>query len=181
MTKSRTVVTFLLALCMAVVTAIGSNARELRLRSTNSVFVAPPQNSEQLHVTARGRSKRAVKAEKKSGINPIARISLSSLTATRERPIFSPSRRPPPVQARTPIMPIRHAARTRPNFTLLGTISAGRQGMAILLDQKNGTVLRLKVGEGRLGWTLRRVEAQEATLQNNRQTAVLSLPNPSGK
>jgi hypothetical protein len=173
---SRTMVIVILALFMDASALINSDAEELRLRSTNSVFVAPLQAAKQRNVSIRGHSIRKGETKRNFNlkVNPIAKIPLSSLIATRERPIFSPSRR----QAPAPITPTRNEGPNRPSLTLLGAISAGSQGMAIFFDEKSGTAIRMRIGEARLGWTLRRVTGREATLESNQQTAVLSIPNP---
>jgi hypothetical protein len=177
---SRTMVIVILALFMNASALINSDAEELWLRSTNSVFVAPLQAAKQRNFSIRAHSIRKGETKKKFNlkVNPIAKIPLSSLIATRERPIFSPSRRPPLIKAPAPITPTRNEEPNRPSLTLLGAISAGSQGMAIFFDKKSGTAIRMRIGEARLGWTLRRVTGREATLESNQQTAVLSIPNP---
>lgn len=118
--------------------------------------------------------------------NPLWEVPVKSLTATRERPIFSPSRRPPPpvtVAAPyvTPRAPVRPPS---PQLTLLGTVfgvtdggSANTtDGIGIFLDQTNNAVVRLKTGDYHNGWLLRSVQSRETTLHNERDTVVLALP-----
>ena len=109
--------------------------------------------------------------------NPLWAVPLSSLTVTRERPIFSASRRPPapPVAAR-PAPPPRPSEPQRPQLALVGTV-AGADGIAVFIDQSNQSVVRLRTGEGHDGWVLRTVGPREVTLQNDRDTAVLALPS----
>ena len=113
--------------------------------------------------------------------NPLWGVPLSSLTVTRERPIFSASRRPPapPVAAR-PVVEARTAppprGPQRPQLSLVGTV-AGAEGIAVFIDQSNQSVVRLRTGEGHDGWVLRTVGPREVTLQNDRDTAVLALPS----
>jgi general secretion pathway protein N len=114
--------------------------------------------------------------------NPLWAVPLSSLTVTRERPLFSASRRPPPapvaarpvVQAPAPPQP-RPSGPQRPSLSLVGTV-AGAEGIAIFIDQSNQSVVRLRTGEGHDGWVLRTVGPREVTLQNDRDTAILALP-----
>ena len=59
--------------------------------------------------------------------NPLWGVPLRTLSATRERPIFSPSRRPPPeAVAVAPAAPVPQAPRPavaeRPSLALVGTI-----------------------------------------------------------
>jgi len=109
---------------------------------------------------------------------------LTSLTAARERPIFSPSRRPPvvvelaSVQSQ-PSPPINQPR--RPLLALVGAIAGETEGFAIFLDESTKGIVRLKTGESHSGWTLRIVKGREATLQKGRETAILAIPNPPAK
>ena len=118
--------------------------------------------------------------------NPLWAIPLSSLSATRERPLFSPSRRPaaPPAVAAAPraepVAAPPPAEPQRPPLTLVGAVVGDNGGIAIFLDQTTNDIVRLKTGDSRSGWTLRSVRGREATLQNDRLTATLVLPAPNG-
>ena len=92
-------------------------------------------------------------------------IPLSELSATRERPIFSPLRRPPsPAVAAAPYVPPQSAKPVepeRPQLFLIGTIAGDKGGLGIFLDYSTDTILRLKAGEGYKGWILREVRSRE--------------------
>jgi hypothetical protein len=113
-------------------------------------------------------------------VNPLWITPLASLTPTRERPIFSPSRRPPAVPE--PIRPPPPAPvsgeQRKPSLTLLGAILGEGEGkdLAIFRDDTTKAIVRLKPGEGHSGWTLQAVEKREAILQKERDTAVFELP-----
>jgi hypothetical protein len=111
--------------------------------------------------------------------NPLWAVPLKDLSVTRERPIFSPSRRPPmsPVAAPPYVPPPpRPAEPQRPQLALVGTVVNAAEGFGIFVDQAANTVVRLKPGEAHDGWTLHSVQGREATLQKNGETAVLALP-----
>ncbi len=108
--------------------------------------------------------------------NPLWAIPIASLTATRERPIFSPSRRPPAVAA--PQRLLRDNEPNRPLLALVGTVAAAPEGIAIFQDEKSKGIVRLRMGESHSGWTLTAVKAREATLLRGRETAVLVIPSP---
>jgi hypothetical protein len=116
--------------------------------------------------------------------NPLWAIPLGSLAITRERPIFSPSRRPlaPAVMAPTnvtqPRTVVSPAQPQRPNLTLVGTVVGTTEGFGVFLDQTTHNIVRLKTGEGHAGWILRSVKTREATLEKERQTETLRLPAP---
>jgi general secretion pathway protein N len=120
--------------------------------------------------------------------NPLWAVPLSALTVTRERPLFSISRRPPPppVVAR-PVVQVKPAPAPppprqpeQPRLSLVGTV-AGDEGIAIFVDQTNQTIVRLRTGEGHAGWVLRTVGGREVTLQSDRDTAILALPSNETK
>jgi hypothetical protein len=56
----------------------------------------------------------------------------------------------------------------------VGTISGEHAGIAIFLDAAKG-IVRLKIGESYLGWTLEEVRGREATLKKDRETAVIAI------
>jgi len=117
------------------------------------------------------------------GANPLWAIPLASLSNTRERPIFSPSRRPPPMQtpvavAAPPAPPPPPPRVERPPLTLVGTVASDSESFGIFVDNASSTALRLKVGEDYQGWRLRVVQGRDVSLERDQQTVVLSLPEP---
>ena len=112
--------------------------------------------------------------------NPLWDVSVATLTATQERPIFSPSRRrqavvpPPQIQPPPPVMENLQ----KPHLMLVGAIASETNSIAIILDETTKVVVRLQIGEAYSGWTLQQVQGREATLQNNSETAILALANP---
>jgi general secretion pathway protein N len=122
--------------------------------------------------------------------NPLWAVPLSVLTATRERPLFSPSRRPPtPAVRSAPVVqalaaPPPPSPPERPNLVLIGTVSSAlvpisAGSFAVFVDQATRAGVRLRAGEGHLGWTLQTVVNRAATLQKGRQTETLTLPVPN--
>jgi hypothetical protein len=118
-----------------------------------------------------------------AGGNPLRAIPLSSLPVTRQRPIFLPSRRPARglELASAQSQPAAPVTQSRPNLTLLGTIAGETDGTAIFLDETSKSIVRLKTGEGRLGWKLQLVSRRQATLQKGSETAIFVLPNSAAK
>ena len=120
-------------------------------------------------------------AERAVSGNPLWAIPLKDLTATRERPIFSPSRRPPPpaVVAKPYVPPPKSAEPDRPQLALIGTVAGENDGLGIFLDQTTNQVIRLKLGDGLRGWVLRQILRREVTLEKDQATTVLALPAPA--
>ena len=121
--------------------------------------------------------------------NPLWAVPLSTLKVTRERPIFSSSRRPPappvvapPVVQATvaPLPPPRQPE--RPQLALVGTV-AGRDGIAVFVDQTNQTIVRLRAGGGAcgLGPARHRRPRGDAAKRPRLATAILALPVPEGR
>jgi len=115
--------------------------------------------------------------------NPLWAIPLSALTATRERPLFLPSRRAPaPAVANTPVAVAPPSAtppaEEQPPLILVGAIASETEGYAVFLDQATNTVIRLKTGQDHSGWVLRSVKGREAIMQKDRKTTTLVLPVP---
>ena len=92
--------------------------------------------------------------------NPLWLIPLTALSTTRERPIFSPSRRPPSPQIAAapyvprppPPPPAPPAEPDHPLLTLLGTLAGNSQGVGIFIDQNDNAPVSLKsarlIGDG---------------------------------
>jgi hypothetical protein len=116
--------------------------------------------------------------------NPLWAVSLSSLTAIRDRPLFSPSRRPPArVIANAPIVPERPAPPPpppeHPNLTLVGTVAREAESEAVFLDQATSATVRLRMGDAHNGWVLQSVESRTAILRKGEQTEALALLRPT--
>jgi hypothetical protein len=114
--------------------------------------------------------------------NPLWAIPISKLSATRDRPLFSASRRPPtpavaaaPVSAPVAAKPVAQA----PPFTLLGTIISENSRIAILFDQTSKIATGVREGERASGWILRSVESRSAVLEGSNQVVQLDLPEPA--
>ena len=111
--------------------------------------------------------------------NPLATIPLQSLTATRDRPIFVPSRRPPQRLVESFASPAAAAVADRPQLVLIGAIADNGGGLAIFRDELTHQIVRVRVGEVQSGWTLQSLRPREATLSRGPQVAVLSIPLPT--
>jgi hypothetical protein len=118
--------------------------------------------------------------------NPLWGIPLKELTATRERPIFSPSRRPPPPASIGPIAaPITNVGAKRepdrPRLILVGTVIGEKESIGVFLDQTTKNAVRLKTGQQHEGWVLQSIQGRDATFQKDQQIVVLTLPQPGAE
>lgn len=117
--------------------------------------------------------------------NPLWALPLKQLSSTQQRPIFSPSRRPPPPATPTYVAPVavRQAPKPtepeRPAVALLGTIIGSDDRIAGFLETATGNFVRMRVGDDHQGWVVRLIKAREVTLVKDRdQVVVLELPPP---
>jgi general secretion pathway protein N len=116
--------------------------------------------------------------------NPLWGIPLRVLTATRERPLFSPSRRPPapPVVAAAPpprpVVAPKPPEPDHPLLTIVGTIVGESDAIGVFIDAATNDVIRLHTGQDHDGWTLRTVRGREATFEKSDRHATLALPAP---
>jgi general secretion pathway protein N len=116
--------------------------------------------------------------------NPLWAVPLRALSATRERPLFSPSRRAPaPTVTAAPVVapppPAPPAPPERPSLMLAGTIIGQTDKIAIFFDPGSRTALRLRLGESNgAGWVLRSVGARDAILEKDHHSFTLTLPAP---
>jgi general secretion pathway protein N len=145
---------------------------------------APPAREPESTETPAARPSQPVARPSEPSANPLWAIPLSRLTATRDRPLFLPSRRAPapgvasaPVAAAAPSAP-RAAEPDRPSLTLVGAIASETEGFAVFVDQTTNTVIRLRTGQDHQGWVLRAVKGREATLVKASISTTLMLPEP---
>ncbi len=175
----------MIRLCTCVIVAMGAfsvneaigQAAGATLREKAAGQTSP--NTEQLPAT----SKDAAARQPPPGGNPLWGIPFSALDATRERPIFSASRRPPmqPVVAErvaVALPPPKPAEPEQPLLTLVGTAIGEPKNVAVVLDRTTKTLVRLHVGEAVSGWILRSVESRTMTVEKNSQTVTVALPAP---
>jgi general secretion pathway protein N len=125
-------------------------------------------------------------AEPPAAGNPLWSIPISKLSATRDRPLFSSSRRPPtPTVAAAPAPPptavVKPAAPETPPFTLVGTIIGENSRIAILFDENSKIATGVREGDSASGWTLRSVDPRSATVEGSGRTVTLDLPEPTAQ
>jgi len=119
--------------------------------------------------------------------NPLWAIPLQTLSVTRDRPLFSPSRRPPPpavaaAPAPAPVVapaPVIAAGPEQPPFTLVGTIIGEKEQIAIFFNQTANTTTRVRQGDAESGWTVKSVDLRAAVIEKNAQSVTLDLPKRS--
>jgi hypothetical protein len=119
---------------------------------------------------------------------PFQTVPLASLSGTRERPLFSVTRRPPPpppppMAAAPPkpvaAAPVRPVVAEAPPLSLVGTITGGETPVAVLFNQATRTVTQVREGDEELGWRITAVSAGSAVAEKDGNAVTLNLPRPS--
>jgi hypothetical protein len=108
-----------------------------------------------------------------SQVSPLAARPLDRFSATRDRPLFSPTRRPPappPVLVATPPPPP-----PPPNVALLGVVMDGEQAHAVVRTGPTEKVLRVSIGDDIGGWKVGQIEQRKLVLLLNGRTATFTM------
>ena len=117
--------------------------------------------------------------------NPLWAVPLTALAATRDRPLFSVSRRPPIIAAPIAAAPPKQEALAppppeRPSLTLVGTIVSRKKSLAVLQGSTGDAVSRLRVGQENDGWLVRGIGLRSIIVEKGEQSVELGLPKPNG-
>lgn len=111
---------------------------------------------------------------------PLWQVPFEQLTYSRDRPLFSRTRRPPPVAVALPppvVMPVVPQPAPPPQFSLMGILlGPDNLGVAILRDDTSQELKRLHSGESLAGWTLVDIQRRDVTLERAAQKITLRLP-----
>jgi hypothetical protein len=115
--------------------------------------------------------------------NPLQGLPVTRLSATRDRPLFSASRRPPPpvVSTAPPAPPPILAsppAPEAPPFTLVGTIIGEHDRIGIFFNEGAKTTTRIREGDHDSGWILRSLDPRSAVLEGEGRMVTLGMPEP---
>ena len=105
----------------------------------------------------------------------ILRVEPEDLKALRDRPLFSPSRRPSVLPGSAPVTLRAQAA----PFALVGVIrDRAGTGLAVLVSA-SGEIIRLAQGEEHDAWTLTELGSRRAVLRAGEAMLELALPDPA--
>jgi hypothetical protein len=107
-------------------------------------------------------------------VSPLAEQPLDRFSAMRDRPLFSPTRRPPappPVAAAPPPPP----PLPPPDLALLGVVMDGDNAGAIVRAGPTAKIARVHIGDQIAGWTVGQIEARKLVLLLNGRTATFNM------
>jgi hypothetical protein len=109
--------------------------------------------------------------------NPVAAQSLDELSATLDRPLFSPSRHPPApppppaMQAAAPPAP----PPPPPNMLLFGVVMDGEGARALVRTGADKKILRAQIGDDIDGWKVSQIEGRKVVLSLDGRFATFTL------
>ena len=115
-----------------------------------------------------------VKIDPAAAVSPLAARPLDRFSVTRDRPLFSPTRRPPAPP------PVAGAAAPRPpapppQVVLLGVVVDGEDAHAVVRTGPAAKILRLRIGDEVGGWKVGQIEARKLVLLLNGRTATFAM------
>jgi general secretion pathway protein N len=113
--------------------------------------------------------------------SPLATLGLDDLSATRERPLFAPSRRPPlppppPLAAPAAAPPLPLPA---PNLAVVGIVGDQQGAMAIVRAGAADHVVRVRPGDEIAGWKVARIAERRLVLELGDRSVTFSLFAPA--
>lgn len=123
-------------------------------------------------------------ASEAAAANPLASWSLDRLSATRDRPLFAPSRRaPPPPPPPAPVVARVEEApppAPPPSLVLLGIITEGKTARAMVRTDASNKVVRARLGDDIGGWKVTQIEPRRLVLSNDDRSVSFALFNRAG-
>jgi hypothetical protein len=107
-------------------------------------------------------------------VSPLAaQLPFDRLSATRDRPLFSPTRRPP---APPPVfVPTAPPPPPPPNVMLLGVVMDGDNARALVRVGQEAKIARVQIGDDIGGWKVGQIEGQFLVLLLDGRTARFSM------
>ena len=103
-------------------------------------------------------------------VSALAVQPLERMSNTRDRPLFSPTRRPPappPLVARAPPPP--------PDVALLGVVMDGEDARAVVRTGPAAKIQRVGIGDDVGGWKVGQIEARQLVLLLDGRTATFTI------
>ena len=119
--------------------------------------------------------------------DPLDALRLEDLSATRDRPLFTPTRRPPPpapVEAAPSPEPAQVEEKAivlgPPPFDLVGSVIGEGAAVALLRNRTTNKVVRVKSGDDAEGWRVGAIGLRTVALAHEarKETLALAAPQP---
>lgn len=108
-----------------------------------------------------------------AAVSPLATQPLERLSATREQPLFSPTRHPPPPPPTVATAPPPPAP--PPDVALLAVVMDGDEACAIVRTGAAAQSKRVRIGDDIGGWKVGQIEAQKLVLLLDGRRATFTM------
>jgi hypothetical protein len=116
-------------------------------------------------------------SDSKALANPLAALSLDKLSASVDRPLFSPSRRPPsPAPVRQDFQ-LPAVESPPPDLVLSGVVMDGEGARVVVLVGAEKRVLRAQMGDEIDGWKVVQIDGRKLVLSLNGRFVTFTLFN----
>jgi general secretion pathway protein N len=116
--------------------------------------------------------------------NPVAVVRLDRLSDTRDRPLFSPSRRPlsppatPAIAARVERAPQALSLPSPPGVALFGIVVGEQGARAFIAMGVANEIIGVRPGDDISGWTVSAITQRNLVLSRAEQSATFTLFSP---
>jgi hypothetical protein len=116
--------------------------------------------------------------------NPVAEVPLDRLSDTRNRPVFSPSRRPPapPAPPDTAVhverAPEPLALPSPPGVALFGIVVGAQDARAFIATGAANRIIGVRAGDDVSGWTVTAITQRDLVLSRAERSATFTLFSP---
>lgn len=109
--------------------------------------------------------------------NPLWAVSLDLLPATRDRPLFSPSRRPlpPPESHRVETAAAVPAPSPPPSVVLLGIVADPKGAWALVRAGGSDKIVHARLGDAIAGWKVSEIESRRLVLSSEDRSVSFAL------
>lgn len=121
-----------------------------------------------------------------AALNPLSALGADSLSAFRDRPLFTPSRRAPQPPAAVEPEPEQEAETAtapppapQPNLRLAGVIEGPEETVAVVEDMGSNTVSQLRLGDMLDGWLVTAIDPSSLRLTLGEQEGEYRLFDPN--
>lgn len=109
-------------------------------------------------------------------LNPVAAVPKTTLVATLERPLFTPTRRQPPAPLPVVIAPPPPPPPPDPSeLQLVGVIVANEGSVALVRMSGQRNTQSMRAGEIIGGWTIKEISARDVTVQKADVEATIAV------
>jgi hypothetical protein len=109
--------------------------------------------------------------------NPLAAHSLGELTATRDRPLFTPGRRPPASSTSAHVEAPPPAPPPAPNVAFYGTLVDSEGASAIVRGRPSEKVIHVRVGDQIDGWKITQIDDRRLVLSLDARSVTFTMFN----